>query len=276
MNSGNTKLYSEEEIGAILKKTAELSKGRYQESREGLSLQELQELAAEAGLNPDLVSRAAAEVAGTRLAPAQENLFGGPLSFASEIDLGVPVSEETWELMLPLIRAFFNDPGIVQDRKGVREWTGNGRSGSHISVHESPGGSRLTLFWSDPREMIPLFMPTAFAAVLSPAILFESMGMGLIGIPIYILIVSTFFMMSRFGVKAVKKRKAEKMGKLGRELASVALQQTDGQRNRAQMEEGNGAAIVGNAAMLDVPSNEYDDESEGRDENRDAGSVTRR
>ena len=58
------RVFSEQEIGAILKRTAELSKEAAgdRSSDAGLSLEEIQALAADAGLDTQLVSRAAAEL----------------------------------------------------------------------------------------------------------------------------------------------------------------------------------------------------------------------
>jgi len=54
------KLYNEKEIGAILKRAAELSQDESGTNAAGLSIEELQQVGSEAGLDPDMILRAAA------------------------------------------------------------------------------------------------------------------------------------------------------------------------------------------------------------------------
>jgi hypothetical protein len=56
------KLYSEKEIGAILKRAAELSMSEAGSNAGGLSLEELQQIGREAGIDPDLILKAASEL----------------------------------------------------------------------------------------------------------------------------------------------------------------------------------------------------------------------
>ena len=167
------KLYSEKEIGAILKRTAELSKGQQRDESAGLTLAELETLAAEAGLDPTLVSRAAAELGTTRTDDRKLDFFGGPLKYSHSVDISAEVSEETWERMVARVRQHFGEPGVVSTRTGVREWTAGGKKKAQATLFKLEGGSRLDLFWSDVTSAIPVFLPTLYAAVLSPVFIFE-------------------------------------------------------------------------------------------------------
>ncbi|MCZ6705279.1 MAG: hypothetical protein O6942_05205 [Bacteroidetes bacterium] len=219
------RLYNEKEIGAILKRTAELSKDADVENSDGLSLEELKQLASEAGLDPELVVRAATEFSVGSSKPEKGNFFGGPLSHSREIELDVEVDHDTWESMLPVIREHFKDPGIVQNRAGAFEWTRNrwddGTKG-HVSVQKIKGGSRLHVFWSETALGALLFSPTFLSLFFAPMILFKKMGLGLEGIPIWALIVATFFFLGRFGVMSIKKRNVLKIDELGKKLAQIA------------------------------------------------------
>jgi len=181
------KLYDEREIGAILKRSAELSKQAAPPNADGLTLQEIQTLAEEAGLDPALVSRAAAELAASSGVQANRDLAGSTLSYSTDIDLGVEVDNDTWEMMLSAIRTHFDDPGTVQSREGILEWTKGGMDFSkkaQVSIRKTNGGSRLSIFWSEKASAIAFFVPTILSAVLSPAILFEELALGWIGLPI--------------------------------------------------------------------------------------------
>jgi len=264
MSKQTERLYDEEEIGAILKRTAELSKGQRPENRDGLSLGELKELAVEAGLNPDHVARAAVELSGSRPLKVQSDIFGGPLNFSTEIDLRVNVSQDAWEKMLPVIRTTFDNSGVVQERKDIREWTGSGRSRCQVSLHDGPQGSRLSVFWSDTVMAVPMFIPTILSAILSLPILFEELGFGLEGIPVYILIVSFFFMLSRFAVSAVKKNQSAKFEQLGRDLSRIALESEHEVRSPVH-EQGatETTAVDPPKNPVEIPTDEFGTEESG-------------
>ena len=127
MNSGKERLYTEEEISAILRRTAEMSKGTSPTPTTGLSIRELRGLAGEAGLNADLVELAARELELGEEEPNKTDLFGGPMTYTTKVELDSEISDEAWEQMLTKIRAQFNDPGRVQSRQGVREVRRSGR-----------------------------------------------------------------------------------------------------------------------------------------------------
>jgi hypothetical protein len=270
-------LYNEREIGAILKRTAELSKRATPPNADGLTLQEIQSLAEEAGLDPVLVSRAAAELAVSPVAPAKRDLFGGPLAYSTDIDLGVEVDNETWEMMLSTIRAHFDDPGAVQSREGILEWTKGGMDFSkkaQVSIRKRNGGSRLSIFWSEKASAIPFFIPTMLSVILSLPILFEELELGLIGIPIYVAIVATFFTLSRLGVITAKKHHVKKIDGLGQELARIALERelSAPAAQRIAKPAGVSATSRGDAraARLEIPESEdTDSESNPSDSPRE-------
>ena len=56
------KLYNEKEIGAILKRAAELSQDESGTNAAGLSIEELQQVGSEAGLDPDMATPHAAAI----------------------------------------------------------------------------------------------------------------------------------------------------------------------------------------------------------------------
>ena len=270
------RLYSEKEIGAILKRTAELSKNTDIQNADGLSLEELKQLASEAGLNPDLVVRAASELSPGSSMVEKQTFYGGPLSHATETELNVEIDQDTWESMLPIIRAHFKDPGIVQTRPGAFEWTGSGgweSSGkAHVSLQKTNGGSRLHIFWSEVTSAVPFFIPTILALVLSPAILFEELAMGLEGIPIWAALVATIFFISRFGVMSMKKRHVQKLDMLGQELTQIALQsslskQSESDRTRVERAQQNSSAQKG--ASIDLPDDEFEDRTDTGGSRRD-------
>ena len=222
------RVFSEQEIGAILKRTAELSKEAAgdRSSDAGLSLEEIQALAADAGLDPKLVSRAAAELTAPAAGSNKGKLFGGSLSYSVDSELGVPVDDDAWESMLPRIRAAFDDPGVVSTRNGVLEWTCSGpeTKKAQVSIRQTPAGSQLHVYWSNVTAAIPFFIPAFLAFILSFPIVFEELKLGLIGLPILLAVWAVAFFASSFAVSRVRAGKVKKIDSLVQDLTRIALE----------------------------------------------------
>jgi hypothetical protein len=101
--------YGDEEVGLILKRAAELQRQEPAGSGEGggLTLAELEEIAAEAGIDPRHLQRAAKEV-DTRAAPlggeGVDRLIGAPLTLKFERSLPGELPEDRFESLLPDIQ----------------------------------------------------------------------------------------------------------------------------------------------------------------------------
>jgi len=224
------RLYNEKEIASILRRASVLSPDASDETRVGLTLDELRQIGTESGLDPNAVAAAAAELESSPSAVAPAGFFGGPLTHTSTVILDHELSGEKWEDMLVAIRRSFGKPGIVQTRPHVYEWvTPESRSGEsgHVSATVRNGKTKIQVFWSDPTSAIPFFIPTIMGTVISLPILFDELSMGFVGIPVWIAIVASLFMLSRFGVgvrgrMGIRKveRLAEELRKMGTKAAS--------------------------------------------------------
>jgi hypothetical protein len=90
----------------------------------GMTLQQLQEIAVEAGIDPGAVARAADVVARGELAPVQmRRAMGAPVAVAKTIDLGQRVDDPTWDRMVMVLRDTFGARGRVRVEGGLREWS---------------------------------------------------------------------------------------------------------------------------------------------------------
>lgn len=101
--------YGDEEVGLILKRAAELQRQEPAAAAEGggLSLGELEEIAAEAGIDPRYLRRAAEEV-DTVAAPFRgegvESLVGAPLTLDFERTLSGELPDDGFETLVPEIQ----------------------------------------------------------------------------------------------------------------------------------------------------------------------------
>lgn len=101
------KLYNRKEVGEILKKAADSSLSDESDSLNGLSLDELKQIASETGIDPEQITRAAAEleITGGR---NETTFWGGPFTFNSQVLAEGEITDRQWEEMLISIQKFFN------------------------------------------------------------------------------------------------------------------------------------------------------------------------
>jgi len=238
------KLYNEKEIGAILKRAAEMSLDESGPNAAGLSIEELQQVGNEAGLNPDLILKAAAEL--QQSGPSrQKNFFGGPVSYSNDFVLDGEIDAATWEEMIAAIRGTFKDPGVVTTRENVFEWTSQGETEkAQVTALISNGKTKVSLFWTEPVIAIPLFIPSLIGTIISLPITFESLEWS--GFPAFALIMSTFmtlFLLGRFALGRIVDGQATKLRQLETSLDLIASKKA-----LRQARERNASTAVGDVA----------------------------
>lgn len=217
------KLYNEKEIGAILKRAAEMSLDETGPNAAGLSIEELQQVGSEAGLDPDLILRAAAEMqqAGP---PRKKDLFGGPVSYGNDFVLEGEIDAATWEEMISAIRSTFKDPGVVSTRPNVFEWTSQSETEkAQVTALISNGKTKVSLYWAEPVLAVPIFIPTLIGTIISMPIVFESLEWtGFAAAAVIIGTFATLFTLSRFVLGRVLDKQIGKLKQLETSLDLIA------------------------------------------------------
>src|SRR5690606_38603374 len=141
--------YTEEEMRAVFARAAERQR-RAEETGQaaGLSLAEMQEVAAAAGIDPTHVAAAVAEMAA---APEpRRTLLGAPVEVTRVRHLPAPVSDEAWARIVGELRRAFNDDGIAGQLGRIREWSAVGRAHrrdvtTRLALEPDGDGARATL-----------------------------------------------------------------------------------------------------------------------------------
>ena len=110
-------LFSQEAISTILKRAAEMQGAGDTDLPVGFSLVELQNIAAEAGIDPKHVAAAAAEhsQSGSAIARSESLLTHTAELVVDEID------EVTWEAMVSEIRMTIGDSGVIRAGERTNE-----------------------------------------------------------------------------------------------------------------------------------------------------------
>jgi hypothetical protein len=171
--------YSEEEFALILKKASEIqeSSRNVPESRSGhgLSLEEIQAIAREVGIEPEAVSRAAGLLGASAwderkgLAAA---IFGGPGTYHLGLEVSGRLAPEDYGRILEVIRRTMEHQGEASEVMGGLEWKTVGDL-SAVSVNISPRGEATSIQVVGDRGgagAVTFVFPVAGSAILMGAL----------------------------------------------------------------------------------------------------------
>ena len=108
----------------------------------GLTLDELQRIGQEAGIEPARVAQAAEKLdARGRPAPVRRS-FGLPIGLSRVVDLPRAPTDREWEQLISQFRTTFGTQGHTTTSGGLREWS---QGNLHISVEPTEHGEQLRL-----------------------------------------------------------------------------------------------------------------------------------
>jgi hypothetical protein len=138
--------FSDQEVAALLQRTAELqaegSGGR------GMTLEEVERIAAEAGLDAALVRRAASELrrpgGAARTSGWLRKLLGGPAKLRWEIEVDGEIDEAAHEAILEAIHMSISEPGTTSTAGRTLQWSFVSQS-RKVLVSVSPRNGRTVI-----------------------------------------------------------------------------------------------------------------------------------
>jgi hypothetical protein len=150
--------YTEEEFAAILRAASEVSDGPTSTGapmvrRSGLTLSEIQEIAAEVGIEPGRVSRAAALLPEEASSSLMKLVGGGPRYRMESTFSGLVPTNELGRI-IEVARRAAGTPGETREVLGGLEWTGStGTTGYGASVTPQGGRTQLQV-WANHTEIM--------------------------------------------------------------------------------------------------------------------------
>jgi hypothetical protein len=142
--------FNESDTDAILRRAAELASGAEgTPTQRGLTIEEMEALAGEAGLDPALVQRAAREV-GLKQGQRASPWAGAPLRVMIERQCEGELSEEIWESMVGEIQRTLGGVGFASRVGRTRTWTvsevgSRNRAGRVVSITATVQHGRTVL-----------------------------------------------------------------------------------------------------------------------------------
>src|SRR4051812_41974515 len=126
--SDDPRIYSDEEFALILRKAAELASRAEApaSSSAGLTLTEMKAAAAQVGLDPALVERAARLLAARATASPLERLIGGPLRYDHKVRFPIKLDENRAARLLSAVRISASQPGAGHSSSMGMTWHAEG------------------------------------------------------------------------------------------------------------------------------------------------------
>ena len=134
--------FSEEEIAAIFEHAADAQRMAHDHpsGERGLTLTELQEIGAEAGISAEFVTRAAASIERENRAAPRQTFLGLPVSASHTVDIPGPFTDEEWDRLVVDLRQTFQARGEINRDGSLREWR---NSNLYALVEPTESGARL-------------------------------------------------------------------------------------------------------------------------------------
>jgi hypothetical protein len=152
-SGGHRRRYGDKEVGLILKRAAELQRQEPAAAAEGggLSLAELEEIGAEAGIDPRLLRRAAEELEASGAAFAGEGAaraLGAPIAIKYERVLSGEFPESEFERLVPEIQRAADGLGQAGVLGRTLTWQSTSRNNErtlHVSISSRDGKTRILI-----------------------------------------------------------------------------------------------------------------------------------
>ncbi|MFT4604283.1 MAG: hypothetical protein ACI9W4_001013 [Rhodothermales bacterium] len=257
------RIYSEEEIGRVLKRAAEIQGKQPRSSSYGLSLDELKELASDSGIDPELVIAAVSELKADQ--EAQEKTFwGGPLSSTLIRSVDGRLSDDTWEEMVAILRRAYKETGETERRGTTRQWMSKGQDGGrgHLIATYRDGRTELELFYGNPTIAIPFYIIPLVLSIIALPIIFEPMGLS--GWPaffVWFTFVASMLGAARFGVSTSASGMHNKTKNMVDDLAALAKKRAP-EAAAPQQPAPEVKATQAAGPYLQVPSDDFKSESD--------------
>ena len=191
------RLYTEKEISTILKRAGERQSQKGSKVANGLTLDEIQQIAGEVGLDPSLIAEVAAELDTTEMAENGKSWAGIPSKMSVERVLPGEVTEDLWPEVVSALERSLGVIGASGQIGKTLEWTHTSKlmqyrvsfipEGGQTKVLMHAHFSKMATAWS---FVIGVGAVQGFLITLAATEFFPgSVGMGLvIGALVYMLV----------------------------------------------------------------------------------------
>lgn len=277
-SSGGSRQYSEQEIAQLLKRATELQSGAPSEHGSGLTLEEVEDIARETGIDPAFVRAAASDLARLPEARRKFHVLGGPVFLEAERTVSAELTDEAWASMAAEMSRTFRASGKSEAVGSGREWTyRGGRNLREVRVSASPvkGKTRIRITDEYGREaFLMFFLTTYLGAVITGLLLGTMLALGQTATVTGIIAISATLLVAMrfvFGAR-VRSRERSHQDLLARLDHLMEVQDTEsGMTRERASERGSPTHGSGSAQTADLPERLSIPAEEGTGEQRSEG-----
>lgn len=261
--------YSESEIAQLLKRATELQNLDQGSKGSGLSLEDVEQIAVETGIDPTYVRAAAADLLRAPEAPRKKGfrILGAPVYLDAERTVDGPLSDEVWAGIADELSRTYRTSGRSQAVGAGREWTyGGSRTLREVRVSATPvrGKTRIRITEEFGREaFLNFFLPLYAVGILTGVVLGEALSLGPeIAITSVIAALATVFFAIRMIFSARVRRREDKHRELLDRLETLVESSSDELSEGAVSGALPESAGTTRAARIDLPDAEEPDSPE--------------
>jgi hypothetical protein len=239
--------YGEKEIRQILGRAAEIQAREEQAhaltAAAGLSLEELQQMAAEVGIEPRHVAAAAGELAASA-GGGISRLWGAPSTYENERLVSAPLNEADWPAMVAEIRRLFGRPGTVSALGSSLEWLDE--TGAQVTLRPEGAKTRVAVALRNGEILFTAHLLAFIFSALAGIAIAASLDLSLIpGLSTFAGITLGGMAMTRELCRASFGRRERAVEELFGRLAEVATSSEAGRREKATASRSPGMIEVG-------------------------------
>lgn len=193
-------------------------------SPRGLTVAQLQEIGTEAGIDPSLIARAAAEV-GARGSVLPVAPLGSPPVHRELRSVPARLSRDALSELVRLVDERVPAQGTVTEALGTVRWSARDRH-LHRQVSLEPGTDetliRVEERWTDRIRAVVHGLPTAWGAMFGLPLGGELLGGGIAWIVAPVFLAAVGFVLGRLVWEAMARRSGTRTWALAEEIAGVA------------------------------------------------------
>jgi hypothetical protein len=217
----NDRIYTREEFARILERAevlerrADVALG----SEPGFSLTQMRKIAAEAGIDPDAVERAAHLLPPTAPGRPTEHTTGGLLRQRIQASFPVALTAEGSAKLLAVIRASSGHPGSGEVTVTGLSWWAN-QGDMHVEVHANRDSTLVEVSVDRSRKLIlPVLLGTVTTWIVASLLEVASLGVILASVALGLGVAGVIF---RRLIKNGKKRTEALMSSIARAMERLA------------------------------------------------------
>jgi len=172
--------YDKKEISVIIRRAIELKQRQARErdgvshtgKEQGVTIEDLQQVASELGIEPEYVMAAAQEMEGEGKIRIAKGIWGAPGFIGVEHTVEGVISESTWDELLAEIRRVVGEMGRAEKIGDSLEWRG---SHTHVTISTRDNKTVIRAGWESRQTLLLSYVLTFEAALISLAMLLPAL-----------------------------------------------------------------------------------------------------